>query len=94
MSDFLLNEYTNTDIFYHGSRNGISGIINPCSRSNCDFGKGFYIGTKYAQAVDIATSVKGNCPTVYELRIPQNTITDDNTLFLTKEDWLFYRMSP
>lgn len=35
---------------YHGSRGGIVGKIEPNSRIRCDFGKGFYIGTKPEQA--------------------------------------------
>ena len=32
-------------LLYHGSKCGISGKIAPISRSKCDFGKGFYMGT-------------------------------------------------
>ena len=32
-------------ILYHGSKSGIEGLIAPCSREQCDFGKGFYMGT-------------------------------------------------
>jgi hypothetical protein len=35
---------------YHGSRGGIEGDIEPCSRLHCDFGKGFYMGTDKQQA--------------------------------------------
>jgi len=41
--------YANTDddfVLYHASRTGIDGEISPRSRSECDFGKGFYMGTK------------------------------------------------
>lgn len=31
---------------YHGSKKGINGKIRPVSRANCDFGKGFYMGTE------------------------------------------------
>lgn len=30
---------------YHGSKSGIHGAIAPISRTRCDFGKGFYMGT-------------------------------------------------
>ena len=33
-------------ILYHGSKSGIKGSIAPISRERCDFGKGFYMGTK------------------------------------------------
>ena len=90
MSEFLLNYDTNTDVFYHGSKNGIIGKISPSSRSNCDFGTGFYIGTKYAQAVDIASL--GTSPSIYEIKIPAEVFTKENTLFLTKEDWMLYTL--
>ena len=32
-------------LLYHGSKSGIEGKIEPKSRSQCDFGKGFYMGT-------------------------------------------------
>ena len=35
---------------YHGSRGGLQGDIQPCSRERCDFGKGFYMGTMREQA--------------------------------------------
>ena len=31
---------------FHGSRAGIAGRIAPSSRAECDFGKGFYLGTE------------------------------------------------
>ena len=30
-------------LLYHGSKSGIEGIIEPKSRAQCDFGKGFYM---------------------------------------------------
>ena len=32
-------------LLYHGSKSGIIGGIEPRSREQCDFGKGFYMGT-------------------------------------------------
>ena len=32
-------------ILYHGSKSGIEGAIKATSRSECDFGSGFYMGT-------------------------------------------------
>lgn len=40
-------------ILYHGSKSGISGHIAPKSRRQCDFGKGFYMGTDPAQALTL-----------------------------------------
>ncbi len=90
MKDFLKNEDNNTTIFFHGSKEGIDGKISPISRSFCDFGQGFYIGTKYSQAIDIAC--KGNNPHIYEIQIPSHIITPENTLFLSKQDWLLYTL--
>jgi transcriptional regulator with XRE-family HTH domain len=38
-------------ILYHGSKSGINGEIAPKSRKQCDFGKGFYMGTEPSQAL-------------------------------------------
>ena len=38
-------------LLYHGSKSGISGKIEPISRAQCDFGRGFYMGTDAAQAL-------------------------------------------
>ncbi len=40
-------------ILYHGSKSGIEGAIEPISRSQCDFGKGFYMGTDPGQALTL-----------------------------------------
>ena len=48
--------YVNTDnklILYHGSKKGIDGDISPISRSECDFGKGFYMGTNTLQPLTL-----------------------------------------
>lgn len=48
--------YDNTKdklILYHGSKNGIVGDIAPISRSECDFGKGFYMGTSALQPLTL-----------------------------------------
>ena len=38
-------EDNNRNVLYHASRFGISSNIQPISRSRCDFGRGFYMGT-------------------------------------------------
>lgn len=38
---------------YHASRSGINGAIQPISRSRCDFGKGFYMGTDPLQPLTL-----------------------------------------
>ena len=40
-------------LLYHGSKSGIIGKIEPKSRSQCDFGKGFYTGTDPSQALTL-----------------------------------------
>ena len=40
-------------LLYHGSQSGIIGTIEPKSRSKCDFGKGFYMGTEPGQALTL-----------------------------------------
>lgn len=43
----------NRVLLYHGSKSGIEGIIVPKSRKQCDFGKGFYMGTDPGQALTL-----------------------------------------
>lgn len=40
-------------LLYHGSKSGIEEKIEPKSRSQCDFGKGFYMGTDPSQALTL-----------------------------------------
>ena len=40
-------------LLYHGSKSGIEGKIEPKSRSQCDFGKGFYMGTDPSQTLTL-----------------------------------------
>ncbi len=40
-------------IVFHGSKKGITGNIAPISRSACDFGKGFYLGTNPSQPLTL-----------------------------------------
>ena len=44
---------SNRVLLYHGSKSGIEGKISPLSRKQCDFGKGFYMGTEPAQALTL-----------------------------------------
>lgn len=43
----------NRILLYHGSKTGIEGVIEPKSRKQCDFGKGFYMGTEPSQALTL-----------------------------------------
>ena len=40
-------------LLYHGSKSGIVGNIEPKSRKQCDFGKGFYMGNEPSQALTL-----------------------------------------
>ena len=44
---------TNRVLLYHGSKASIEGKIEPKSRKQCDFGKGFYMGTDPGQALTL-----------------------------------------
>lgn len=44
---------SNRVLLYHGSKSGIKGTIEPKSRKQCDFGKGFYMGTDPGQALTL-----------------------------------------
>ena len=39
------------NVLFHGSKAGLSEITISGARANCDFGKGFYLGETYAQAL-------------------------------------------
>lgn len=76
-------------IYYHGSRGGLSGSIQPISRVRCDFGQGFYMSDTPIQAKGLV--VEDSAPYLYELRI-----REDPDLFpplTTKElrgkEWLY-----
>lgn len=61
--DFIINKIADIsskiklesgrNLLYHGSKSGIDGAIAPLSRKQCDFGKGFYMGTEPAQALTL-----------------------------------------
>ena len=40
-------------LLYHGSKSGVEGDIAPISRKQCDFGRGFYMGTDPAQPLTL-----------------------------------------
>ena len=49
----LIKLDVNQMLLYHGSKSGIEGVIEPKSRKQCDFGKGFYMGTDPSQALTL-----------------------------------------
>ncbi|WP_251182717.1 DUF3990 domain-containing protein [Anaerocaecibacter muris] len=44
---------TDRIVLYHGSKEGLKGKIAPISRSRCDFGQGFYMGTEPGQPLTL-----------------------------------------
>ena len=44
---------SNRVLLYHASKSGIEGTIEPKSRKQCDFGKGFYMGTDLGQTLTL-----------------------------------------
>ena len=48
---------------FHGSRSGIAGEIAPISRPECDFGKGFYMGTESSQPLTLIC--RSEAPVLY-----------------------------
>ena len=54
------------DVLFHGSKNGLSEVAISGSRDNCDFGKGFYLGETYNQALSFVCEKEKSC--VYSFR--------------------------
>lgn len=54
----IQTERERQNVFYHASRSGITGRIQPSSRSRCDFGKGFYMGTDPLQPLTLVCNEK------------------------------------
>lgn len=56
LSEFILESIRHAadeNTLFHASRTGIQGTIQPISRSRCDFGKGFYMGTDPLQPLTL-----------------------------------------
>lgn len=55
LADYIVKNCMTEDdlVLYHASRKGINGIIQPVSRSKCDFGQGFYMGTEAIQPLTL-----------------------------------------
>lgn len=71
---------------YHGSRGGIEGDIEPCSRLHCGFGKGFYMGTDKQQAKSLVCNE--HAPVFYLVEFKLSEIPEDRILTLEGKDWL------
>lgn len=76
---------------YHGSRGGIEGSIEPASRSRCDFGRGFYMGTLPMQAKSLVAG--DDAPYFYQLKFDISKINPEKILVLSDKDWLYTILS-
>lgn len=47
-------------VLFHGSKDGLKEIRTDGSRDNCDFGKGFYLGETYTQALSFISEKEGS----------------------------------
>ncbi|MBQ0064361.1 MAG: DUF3990 domain-containing protein [Firmicutes bacterium] len=69
LADYIVKSCTSEEelVFYHASRKGIKGNIQPISRSKCDFGKGFYMGTEAIQPLTLVCNE--DKPKFYQLKM-------------------------
>ena len=65
-----MEDKTKKLILYHGSKSEINGNIKPSSRKNCDFGRGFYLGTDILQAKTLICEKEN--PTLYKIELDLN----------------------
>ncbi len=73
LADYIVsgNERKTDDaILYHASRKGIVGTIKPISRSKCDFGQGFYMGTEAIQPLTLVCNE--DKPKFYQVQLNLN----------------------
>ena len=70
LADFIVSQYSGEHTLYHASRSGIKGRILPCSRSRCDFGQGFYMGTDAIQPLTLVCNE--DKPIFYTLNMNQD----------------------
>ena len=80
-----LEDENGVQILFHGSKSGIDGDIMPQSRSQCDFGKGFYMGTEILQPLTLICNYKN--PVLYFVTIDQ--INLDTLQLPTDISWAF-----
>lgn|GEM_PF-1892981 len=84
-----MNASTGGEIFYHGSKGGLSGGISPnVNAGRNDFGDGFYLGTKERQTLARAANEAEGV--IYEFKIPEACINRENTVRLAKDDWMYF----
>ena len=68
--ELIKEKYQN--ILFHGSKEGLSNITADGSRDYCDFGKGFYLGETYNQALSFVCE-KDNS-SIYSFRYDSNNL--------------------
>lgn len=68
--ELIKEKYHN--VLFHGSKDGLSEITSVGSRDNCDFGKGFYLGETYNQALSFVCEKEKSC--VYSFRYELNDL--------------------
>ena len=70
LADYLVNREKREEselALYHASRKGIVGSIQPVSRSKCDFGRAFYMGTDPLQPLTLVCNE--DAPRFYRVSI-------------------------
>lgn len=75
--------------YYHGSRQGIVGIISPNhnSKETLDFGHGFYLGASFLQSSTFVASEEEGKDRIYKFEFDTS---DLNVLELNGLDWVFF----
>ncbi len=76
LADYIVEReqpYENMHVLYHASRFGLSGNIQPISRSRCDFGRGFYMGTDPIQPLTLVCNEKN--PVFYALEFDMENLS-------------------
>lgn len=88
--EHLLKEI-NPNVLFHGSKSGLSEVTHTRARHNCDFGKGFYLGETYNQALSFVFGNKNS--SVYSFRYSIEGLKTER--FDCSLDWMlaicFYR---
>ncbi len=83
----------NGQVLFHGSKEGLKTISIDKSRENCDFGKGFYLGESYIQALSFVSEKENS--SVYSFFYDLNDLKVKR--FNCELDWMlaicFYRGS-
>ncbi len=57
---------------FHGSKSGIKGRISPVSRTLCDFGRGFYMGSEIEQPMTLICNYDD--ATLYDLELDTSNL--------------------